>query len=85
VASLLTLKNMTDPPILDAFNICKVTADLSDVPESKFMRSRAGLNSEEYLMAEIKLEATWAGDRVTWNFIFDGKSYASMSVSYTVD
>jgi len=74
---------MTNMPIADAYNICKVNADLSDVPESKFMKSRAGLNSEEYLMAEIKLEATWAEDRVTWNFIFDGKSYASTSVSYT--
>jgi len=33
-------------------------------------------------MAEIKLEATWAEDKVTWKFIFDGKAYGSTSVSY---
>jgi hypothetical protein len=59
-----------------------VIADLNTVPESKFMRSRVGLSQEEYLMAEIKLEATWAEDKVTWKFIFDGKAYGSTSVSY---
>ncbi|KAH8678766.1 hypothetical protein BGZ60DRAFT_401802 [Tricladium varicosporioides] len=66
----------------DAYNVCKVTADLNSVPEHKFMRCRSGLNSEEFLMCEIKLEATWAEDKVTWNFIFDGKTYGSTSVTY---
>lgn len=67
---------------LDAYNICTVRADLSTVPEYKFVRARSGLGGEEFLIAEFKLEATYAGGNIDWKFIFDGKEYGSVTVSY---
>ena len=57
-------------------------ADLSSVPESKFTRARAGISGEEFFIAEFKLEATFVGGMIDWQFIFDGKAYGSVSVSY---
>lgn len=34
------------------------------------------------MIAEFKLEATFSGGNIDWKFIFDGKEYASVSVSY---
>ncbi|ORY18798.1 hypothetical protein BCR34DRAFT_472752 [Clohesyomyces aquaticus] len=65
-----------------AYVICRVRADLSKVPESKFTRARSGLGAEEFLIAEFKLEATFEGGNIDWKFIFDGKEYGSVSVSY---
>jgi hypothetical protein len=65
-----------------AYNICKVEADLSTVPDSKLMRARSGLGQEEYFIMEFKLEATFVGGMIDWKFIFDGKEYGSVSVSY---
>lgn len=65
-----------------AYNVCRVTADLSTVPDSKFTRARSGLAGEEYFIAEFKLEATFVGGMIDWKFIFDGKDYGSVSVSY---
>jgi hypothetical protein len=59
-----------------------VEADLSAVPEHKFMKARSGPTGEEYYMAELKLEATFVGGNLDWKFIFDGKVYSSISVSY---
>ncbi|KAF2463990.1 actin-like ATPase domain-containing protein [Lindgomyces ingoldianus] len=65
-----------------AYNICRVRADLSTVPESKFARARSGLGAEEFLIAEFKLQATLCGGNIDWKFIFDGKEYGTVSVSY---
>jgi hypothetical protein len=65
-----------------AYNICRVRADMSTVPESKFARARSGLDGEEFLVAEIKLQATFVAGMINWVFIFDGKEYGSVSVSY---
>ncbi|KUJ23235.1 uncharacterized protein LY89DRAFT_574266 [Mollisia scopiformis] len=67
----------------DAYNICRVSANLNDVPDSKFPRCRSGLNSEEYMVAEFKLEATFADDRINWKVIFHGKEYGATSISYS--
>jgi hypothetical protein len=80
--SLWSIKAIRYLTSIGAYNICKVQADLSTVPESKFTRARAGLSGEEYFIAEFKLEATFSGGMIEWNFIFDGKSYGSVSVSY---
>ena len=64
------------------YSICRVSADLSTVPESKFMRARSGLGQEEYFIAEFKLEATFSGGWINWKLIFDGKDYGVVSVSY---
>jgi hypothetical protein len=69
-------------PSTGAYNVCRVSADLSTVPESKFMRARAGLNGEEFMVAEFKLEAKFVGGMIDWQFIFDGQSYGSVAVSY---
>jgi hypothetical protein len=68
--------------LLAAYNVCRLTADLSTVPDSKFVRARAGISGEEFFIAEFKLEATFTGGMIDWHFIFDGKSYGSVSVSY---
>jgi hypothetical protein len=68
--------------LLAAYNVCRLTANLSTVPDSKFVRARAGVSGEEFFIAEFKLEATFTGGMIDWNFIFDGKSYGSVSVSY---
>lgn len=52
------------------------------MPESKFTRARSGPQGEEYFIAEFKLEATFVGGMIDWKFIFDGKDYGSVSVSY---
>lgn len=65
-----------------AYNVCRVVADLSSVPDSKFARARSGLGGEEYFIAEFKLEATFVGGMIDWKFIFDGQEYGSVSVSY---
>jgi hypothetical protein len=67
---------------IEAYNICRVVADLSAVPESKFMRARTGLSGDDFFIAEFKLEATFVGGMIDWQFIFDGKAYGSVSVSY---
>lgn len=67
---------------IGAYNICRVTADLSTVPESKFMLARSSPHSDEYFIAEFKLEATFVGGMIHWKLIFDGQEYGSVSVSY---
>jgi hypothetical protein len=59
-----------------------VEADLSVVPEHKFMKLRNGIRGEEYWLAEFKLEAKFVGGRITWSFIFDGQEYSNVDVSY---
>lgn len=68
--------------LLGAQNICKVLADLSVVPDHKFMKLRNGVNGEEYWMAEFRLEAKFMAGIITWSFIFDGQEYGNVSVSY---
>lgn len=65
------------------YNICKVTANLDAVPESKFVKCRSGLGGEEYFVAEFTLEATMLGAEIKWAFIFDGKLYSSVTVDYS--
>lgn len=77
----LTVTSITlTPP--GAYTICRVKADLTDVPLSKFTRNRTGLNAKEYYSAEFKLQATFVGGNIEWSFIFDGKSYGAVNVSY---
>jgi hypothetical protein len=59
-----------------------VKADLSDVPLSRFTKSRTGLVGPEYYSAEFKLQAEFVGGNIEWSFIFNGNSYASVNVSY---
>ncbi|KAF2685161.1 actin-like ATPase domain-containing protein [Lentithecium fluviatile CBS 122367] len=66
----------------DAYNICRVRADLSDVPTHKFARARSGLGREEFLTAEFRLEATFVDSQIKWVFVFDGQEYGSVTVSY---
>jgi len=47
----------------------------------KFTKTR-GLSGPEYYSAEFKLEATMVSGMIDWTFIFDGKTYGSVSVSY---
>jgi len=74
--------SITNETTVDTYNVCKVSADLSDVPDHKFMRARSGIKGEEFFIAEFKLEATFLGGNVDWKFIFDGKEYGSVSTSY---
>lgn len=67
---------------LGVYNICKVTADLSDVPLTKFIKTRTGLKGQEYYVAVFDLVMTFSGGMIEWSFVFDGKSYGSVSVSY---
>lgn len=40
------------------------------------------LDGEEHFIAEFKLEAKFIGGEITWKFIFDGKEYGNVKVSY---
>jgi hypothetical protein len=59
-----------------------VEADLSVVPDHKFMKLRNSIKGEEYWLAEFKLEAKFCGGVTTWSFIFDGTEYSNVEVSY---
>jgi len=66
----------------DVKNICRVKADLSTVPVHKFTKNSAGLNGKEYYSCSFKLQAAFSGGNIDWTFMFDGKSYGAVSVSY---
>jgi hypothetical protein len=52
------------------------------VPLHKFTKNRVGLDGKEFYTCSFKLQAKFVGGNIEWSFIFDGKSYASVSVSY---
>jgi hypothetical protein len=68
--------------LLDVHNICRVKADLSSVPLHKFTKNRVGLEGKEYYSCSFKLQATFVSGNIEWSFIFDGKTYAAVTVSY---
>ncbi|KAH0564764.1 hypothetical protein GP486_001847 [Trichoglossum hirsutum] len=61
----------------DVIPLCTVKADLSDVPESKFMRARTRLGGEEYFVAEFKIELLVDNSRLKFFLVFDGEEYGS--------
>ncbi|KAH8659361.1 hypothetical protein BGZ60DRAFT_382721 [Tricladium varicosporioides] len=65
-----------------AYNICRVSADINHVPDSKFTRTRSGINGEEFFVAEVKLEATFSGGEIDWKIFFDREEYGTATVSY---
>ena len=65
-----------------AYNVCRVSANLSHIPDSKFTRARSGVNGEEYFTAELELEATFSGGEIHWKLIFDRQDHGLATVSY---
>lgn len=52
------------------------------MPDSKFTKSRSGVNGEEYYVAELQLEATFSGGEIHWKIVFDREEYGIATVSY---
>ena len=68
--------------LLDVHNICRVKADLSSVPLHKFTKNRVAHEANEYKSFFNKLQATLESGNIEWSFIFDGMTFAAVTVSY---
>lgn len=62
--------------------VCKVRADFSDIPVSRFPRSRNPKTGKEYFEVEFKLRATFQGGNITWQLMYEGQEWGSTTVSY---
>ncbi|KAH8898759.1 actin-like ATPase domain-containing protein [Thozetella sp. PMI_491] len=62
--------------------ICKVRANFSDIPVSRFPRMRNPKTGQEYYEVDFKLEARFVGGELTWRLLFEGKEWGSTTVSY---
>ena len=57
----------------DIIPLCTVRADMSSVPESKFMKARASAGGELFLIAEFSIEVEVDNARLKFFLTFDGE------------
>jgi hypothetical protein len=62
--------------------ICRVRADFSDIPISRFPRARNPKTGKEYFEVEFKLEARFQGGYIIWRLLYQGQEWGSTTVSY---
>ncbi|KAG0637899.1 hypothetical protein HOY80DRAFT_907084 [Tuber brumale] len=64
------------------YNVCTLHADISAVPESKFLQARRGLRGEMFYIAEFKIEIIAHGANLKFFLTFEGQEYGSVSANY---
>ncbi len=67
---------------VDVAIVCRVRADFSDIPLSRFPKSRNPRTGKEYYEVEFKLQAKFQGGNITWRLLYEGQEWGSTTVSY---
>ncbi len=62
--------------------VCRVHADFSAIPLSRFPKSRSVKTEREYYEVDFKLEATILGGTITWRLLYQDTEYGSTTVSF---
>ncbi|KAL8366624.1 hypothetical protein RB595_010473 [Gaeumannomyces hyphopodioides] len=66
----------------DVHPVCKVSADLSDIPVETFEKELNFLTGIPYYEASIELEARFQGGNITWRCLYQGREVGSTTVTY---
>ena len=66
----------------DVLPLCKVKADLSSVPESKFIRAKGSPGGDDYFIVEFRLEMVVDNSKLKFFLVFGGEEYGSVECTY---
>ncbi|KAK6337276.1 hypothetical protein TWF730_002682 [Orbilia blumenaviensis] len=72
-------RRLADP---EMHTICRVNADLGDIPLSQFQKTQSLLTGMVFYKADLKLQATFASEVLTWKVLCGGKERGSTTVTY---
>jgi len=65
---------------VDVYDLCTLTADLSEVPEEEFDEVRMG--DKTFLRAEFTIELTFLSADIKFETWFRGKCYGAVKTKY---
>ena len=66
----------------DVMGLCKVKADLTSIPDHKFMRAQKRGNGEEYLIAQFKIAMEADNSTINFKLFFNGEECGKIVTTF---